>query len=120
METIFNFYIIIFKVMEDCSIEVTTITVNEINTEPPAAKECQKLSNDTESDDCTILEEEEVQSNNLIFSFAAGSIVVLGLLIVGFAGFRLYKAKFSRRRNFNYTLSEDNGNIVGDENRVTC
>ena len=81
--------------MEDCSIEVTTITVDEINPEPPAAKECQKLSNDTESDDCTILEEDGVQSNNLIFSFAAGSIVVLGLLIAGFAGFRLYKAKFS-------------------------
>ena len=106
--------------MEDCSIEVTTIADNEINPEPPAAKECKKSSNDTKSDDCTIIEEEEVQSNNLIFSFAAGSIVVLGLLIAGFAGFRLYKAKFSRRRNFNYTLSEDNGNIVGDENRVTC
>jgi hypothetical protein len=59
--------------------------------------------------------------NNLIFSFAGGSIAVIGLLIVGFTGIKLYKAKFSRRRNFNYTLSaEDNGNIVGDENRVNC
>ena len=47
-------------------------------------------------------------------------ISVLVLLIIGFAGVKVYKAKFSRRRNFNYTLSEDNGNIVGDENRVNC
>ena len=58
--------------------------------------------------------------NNVVLSFAGGSIAVLVLLIIGFAGVKVYKAKFSRRRNFNYTLSEDNGNIVGDENRVNC
>ena len=63
---------------------------------------------------------EEATHNNLILSFAGGSIAVLVFLIIGFAGVKVYKAKFSRRRNFNYTLSEDNGNIVGDENRVNC
>ena len=62
----------------------------------------------------------EPTHNNLILSFAGGSIAVLVFLIAGFAGIKVYKAKFSRRRNFNYTLSEDNGNIVGDENRVNC
>jgi len=61
------------------------------------------------------------ENNNVIISLAGGSIAVIGVLLVGFAGIKLYKAKFSRRRNFNYTLSaEDNGNIVGDENRVNC
>ena len=63
---------------------------------------------------------EEAAHNSLILSFAGGSIAVLVFLIIGFAGVKVYKAKFSRRRNFNYTLSEDNGNIVGDENRVNC
>ena len=67
-----------------------------------------------------IEENGEETHNNLILSFAGGSIAVLVFLIVGFAGVKVYKAKFSRRRNFNYTLSEDNGNIVGDENRVNC
>ena len=67
-----------------------------------------------------IEEDEEATHNNLILSFAGGSIAVLVFLIIGFAGVKVYKAKFSRRRNFNYTLSEDNGNIVGDENRVNC
>ena len=58
--------------------------------------------------------------NNIILSLAGGTIAVLIFLIIGFAGVKVYKAKFSRRRNFNYTLSEDNGNIVGDENRVNC
>ena len=58
--------------------------------------------------------------NNIVLSFAGGSIAVLIFLIIGFASVKVYKAKFSRRRNFNYTLSEDNGNIVGDENRVNC
>jgi hypothetical protein len=61
------------------------------------------------------------ENNNVILSLAGGSIAVIVVLLVGFAGIKLYKAKFSRRRNFNYTLSaEDNGNIVGDENRVNC
>ena len=67
-----------------------------------------------------IEEDGEGTHNNLILSFAGGSIAVLVFLIIGFAGVKVYKAKFSRRRNFNYTLSEDNGNIVGDENRVNC
>ena len=63
----------------------------------------------------------EKENNNVILSLAGGSIAVIVFLFVGLAGFKLYKAKFSRRRNFNYTLSaEDNGNIVGDENRINC
>ena len=58
--------------------------------------------------------------NNIILSFAGGSIAVLIFLIIGFAAVKVYRAKFSCRRNFNYKLSEDNGSIVGDENHVNC
>ena len=73
------------------------------------------LGNSTKVDDTG-----DSTHNNIVLSFAGGSIAVLIFLIIGFAGVKVYKAKFSRRRNFNYTLSEDNGNIVGDENRVNC
>ena len=73
------------------------------------------LGNSTKVDDSG-----DSTHNNIVLRFAGGSIAVLIFLIIGFAGIKVYKAKFSRRRNFNYTLSEDNGNIVGDENRVNC
>ena len=44
-------------------------------------------------------------------------VISLGLV---FGAIKLYRAKFSRRRNFNYTLSEDNANIVADDTRVPC
>ena len=75
---------------------------------------------DLKNSTATKATEEDSKHNNLILSFAGASVAVIGFLIIGFAGIKLYKAKFSRRRNFNYTLSEDNGNIVGDENRVNC
>ena len=88
--------------------------INDLTT-----KETSK-SQDLIQNATNIEEDGEVTHNNLILSFAGGSIAVLVFLIIGFAGVKVYKAKFSRRRNFNYTLSEDNGNIVGDENRVNC
>ena len=81
---------------------------------------CSNSINHDNSTNSTANSQEDAQRNNLIFTFAGGSIALLGCLGVGFVAFKLYKAKFSRRRNFNYTLSEDNGNIVGDETRVTC
>lgn len=58
--------------------------------------------------------------NNIILSFAGGSIAVLTFLINRLSGVKVYKAKFLRRSNFYYRLSEDNGNIFGDDNRVNC
>ena len=87
----------------------------EVTTERIRKSENLTLGNSTKVDDTG-----DSTHNNIVMSFAGGSIAVLIFLIIGFAGVKVYKAKFSRRRNFNYTLSEDNGNIVGDENRVNC
>ena len=87
--------------------------------EPVTVKDVLK-SQDLTLNDTLGDESGDSTHNNVVLSFAGGSIAVLVLLIIGFAGVKVYKAKFSRRRNFNYTLSEDNGNIVGDENRVNC
>ena len=78
------------------------------------------INDDYTSTNATSGLQEGSKRNNFVFIFAAASIAILVCLGVGFATFKLYKAKFSRRRNFNYTLSEDNGNIVGDETRVVC
>ena len=99
-----------------------TPQTDDLITETPVGSETESRSEDLTSKNTTEIGGTEAPptDNNLILSFAGGSIAVLVFLIAGFAGIKLYKAKYSRRRNFNYTLSEDNGNIVGDENRVNC
>lgn len=98
----------------------SSTTIPESCSPSETSVSCSNSMNDDNSTNSTADLQEDTKRNNLIFSFAGGSIAVLGCLGIGFAAIKLYKAKFSRRRNFNYTLSEDNGNIVGDDTRVTC
>lgn len=88
---------------------------------PSIIGDCNNIPTNEGLTNTTTSPPEGDENNNVILSLAGGSIAVIGVLLIGFAGIKMYKAKFSRRRNFNYTLSaEDNGNIVGDENRVNC
>merc|ERR1712126_420373 len=91
--------------------------------ESPENEDVTKESENWRSEDLTLNSTTAYQTgdsmhNNITLSFAGGSIAILIFLIIGFAGVKVYKAKFSRRRNFNYTLSKDNGSFVGDESRV--
>ena len=89
--------------------------------QPPKLSNCGNQTDDkTTKDSLSKLGLDEGSSWINPWGFTGGIIMIVISFGLVFGAIKLYRAKFSRRRNFNYTLSEDNANIVADDTRVPC